>query len=75
MITTPTGKAAQCFDFNLGSDNLFHTDSKRRFVASDSMINLLNKVALYNFLSTFSGTRFLQPRTVVVRFGISLLTA
>jgi hypothetical protein len=32
--------------------------------------NLTNKVALYNFLSTFSGTHFLQPRTFLVRFGL-----
>jgi hypothetical protein len=25
---------------------------------------------LYNFLSTFSGTHFLQPRTFVARFGV-----
>ena len=31
--------------------------------------NLTNVVALYYFLSTFSGTHFLQPRTVVARFG------
>ena len=27
-----------------------------------SVINLANKVALYNFLSTFSGTHFVTPR-------------
>jgi hypothetical protein len=32
--------------------------------------NLTNKVALYNFLSTFSGTHFLQPRTALVRIGL-----
>ena len=26
-------------------------------------MNLTNKEALYNFLSTFSGTHFVQPRT------------
>jgi hypothetical protein len=29
-----------------------------------SVINLTNKVALYNFLSTFSGTHFVSPRTI-----------
>jgi hypothetical protein len=28
------------------------------------VFNLTNKVALYNFLSTFSGTHFAPPRTV-----------
>jgi hypothetical protein len=27
-------------------------------------INIANKYALYNFLSTFSGTHYLTPRTV-----------
>jgi hypothetical protein len=28
------------------------------------MINMTNKEALYNFLSTFSGTHFVSPRAV-----------
>jgi hypothetical protein len=32
--------------------------------------NLSNKVSLYNFLSTFSGTHFLQPRSIVARIGL-----
>ena len=28
-----------------------------------SIVNLTNKEALYNFLSTFSGTHFVTPRT------------
>jgi hypothetical protein len=29
-------------------------------------MNVTNKVALYNFLSTFSGTHFVPPRTLQV---------
>ena len=29
------------------------------------------KEALYNFLSTFSGTHFLQPRTLIARIGLT----
>jgi outer membrane receptor protein involved in Fe transport len=29
-----------------------------------SVMNVTNKVALYNFLSTFSGIHFVPPRTV-----------
>ena len=36
-------------------------------------INVTNKVALYNFLSTFSGTHFLTPHTYR-RARLSLLT-
>jgi hypothetical protein len=57
------------FNLGFGSDNLFHTEKRRRFTASLDIANLTNKVALYNFLSTFSGTHFLQPRTLVARVG------
>jgi len=33
--------------------------------------NLTGKVALYNFLSTFSGTHFLQPRTLIAHIGLT----
>jgi len=32
-------------------------------------INVTNKVALYNFLSTFSGTHFVTPRTYTAELG------
>jgi hypothetical protein len=57
------------FNLGIGSDNLFHTEKRQRFTASIDIANLTNKVALYNFLSTFSGTHFLQPRTLVARVG------
>jgi outer membrane receptor protein involved in Fe transport len=36
-----------------------------------SVINLTNKEALYNFLSTFSGTHFVTPRTYQVQVGVT----
>jgi hypothetical protein len=57
------------FNLGFGTDNLFHTEKRQRFTASLDIANLMNKVALYNFLSTFSGTHFLQPRTIVARVG------
>ena len=36
-----------------------------------SVINLTNRVALYNFLSTFSGTHFVTPRAYQVQAGVS----
>ncbi len=50
------------FDVSAGEDDLFHTD-RLRVGARLTVINLMNKVALYNFLSTFSGTHFVPPRT------------
>ncbi|HVJ05692.1 MAG TPA: TonB-dependent receptor [Candidatus Saccharimonadales bacterium] len=58
------------FDVAVGDDNLFRSDKQKvsvRFTVS----NLTNKVALYNFLSTFSGTHFLSPRTYSAQLGYS----
>ena len=63
-------KARHVFNLGLGTDNLFHTEKHTRITGSVNIANLTNKVALYNFLSTFSGTHFLQPRTVVARIGL-----
>ncbi len=56
------------FDVSVGDDNLLHGDRYKwslRFTA----INLTNKEALYNFLSTFSGTHFVSPRSETVELG------
>lgn len=58
------------FDLGIGSDNLLHTERRQKLTASLEIANLTNKVALYNFLSTFSGTHFLQPRTVMARIAV-----
>jgi hypothetical protein len=50
---------------------LILTDKREKITASLEIANFTNKVALYNFLSTFSGTHFLQPRTFVARLGFS----
>jgi hypothetical protein len=34
-----------------------------------SVINLTNSYSLYNFLSTFSGTHYVTPRTVTGTIG------
>jgi hypothetical protein len=62
-------KPRNVLNLGIGSDNLFHTEKKERWTASVSIDNLTNKVALYNFLSTFSGTHFIEPRTVVAKIG------
>src|ERR1700757_4074345 len=56
------------FDASIGHDNLFNGDRYRwslRFTA----INITNRVALYNFLSTFSGTHFVTPRSYTAELG------
>jgi len=63
-------KPRHVLNLGVGTDNLFHTEKNTRFTASFEVANLTNQVALYNFMSTFSGTHFLQPRTVFARIGL-----
>ena len=63
-------KPRHVFNLGLGSDNLLHWEKRTRITASFDIANLPNKVAIYNYLSTFSGTHFLQPRTVIGRIGL-----
>lgn len=58
------------FDLGLGVDNLLR-GSRVKVRVRFSAINLANKIALYNFLSTFSGTHFVTPRTYRVQVGMS----
>ncbi len=51
------------FDLAVGHDNLFHGD-RYKWSARVSIVNIANKEALYNFLSTFSGTHYVSPRAV-----------
>ena len=56
------------FDVSVGHDNLFHGD-RYKWSLRLTVINLANKYALYNFLSTFSGTHYVTPRTVTAEIG------
>ena len=56
------------FDLGLGDDNLFKGD-RYKWSMRFTVINLLNKTALYNFFSTFSGTHYVTPRTETVELG------
>ncbi|HKD07656.1 MAG TPA: TonB-dependent receptor [Bryobacteraceae bacterium] len=57
------------FDAAIGHDNIFHTD-RIRYRAQITAVNLTNEVALYNFLSTFSGTHFVSPRGITAEIGM-----
>ena len=59
------------FDIAAGNDNLFHSKDSRRWTLQFTVVNLTNKVALYNFLSTFSGTHFVPPRSYRAEIGFS----
>ncbi len=56
------------FDLSVGQDNLFKGD-KYKWSIRLSAINLTNKEALYNFISTFSGTHYVTPRALTVELG------
>lgn len=56
------------FDVSVGEDDLFHGD-RYKWSLRFTVINLTNKEALYNFLSTFSGTHFVTPRTYTAEVG------
>ncbi len=56
------------FDMALGDDKLLRFHNDRYSVgATVTAINVTNKYALYNFLSTFSGTHYVTPRTVTAQ--------
>ena len=59
----PRIAARNLFDLSVGDDNLFHGD-RYKWGLRFTVINLANKIALYNFLSTFSGTHYVTPRTL-----------
>jgi hypothetical protein len=61
-------QARSLFDLSLGDDNLFHGE-KYKWSVQLTAINLTNKTALYNFLSTFSGTHYVTPRTLTAQIG------
>ncbi len=56
------------FDASIGEDNLFNTE-KTKWSLRLTAVNITNKYALYNFLSTFSGTHYVTPRALTAELG------
>jgi len=56
------------FDASVGEDNLFDGD-RYKWSLRLTGVNLTNKTALYNFLSTFSGTHYVTPRALTAELG------
>ncbi len=56
------------FDMAIGKDNLFGGDNYRWSLRLTG-VNITNKYALYNFLSTFSGTHYVTPRALNAEIG------
>jgi hypothetical protein len=56
------------FDASIGEDNMFNGD-RYKWSLRLTGVNLTNKYALYNFLSTFSGTHYVTPRAMTAEIG------
>ena len=56
------------FDAAVGVDNLFNGD-RYKWSLRFTVVNLTDKYALYNFLSTFSGTHYVTPRAMTATVG------
>ncbi|MGA2350307.1 MAG: TonB-dependent receptor [Terracidiphilus sp.] len=58
------------FDASIGKDNIFHA---KRYKANFDLtaINITDKYALYNFLSTFSGTHYVTPRALTAKITMN----
>ena len=54
------------FDVSLGKNNLFNKEHFKTDLDLTA-INVTNKYALYNFLSTFSGTHYVTPRALTAK--------
>lgn len=64
----PRIAARNIFDAGVGTDNLFHKE-KLKTSLKLTAVNITNNAALYNFLSTFSGTHWVSPRSYTVTLG------
>ncbi len=57
------------FDVAVGFDDIWHREHYH-LDGKITITNLMDKVALYNFLSSFSGTHFVTPRSVQAELKI-----
>jgi hypothetical protein len=70
LTNPPRVSPRHLFDLGLGADNLLHSNRVKLRLRL-SVLNLANRIALYNFLSTFSGTHFVTPRAIQLQAGVT----
>ncbi len=58
------------FDVTAGKNDLFHGE-RYKWDFDVTAINITNKYALYNFLSTFSGTHYVTPRALTAKVTVN----
>ena len=56
------------FDMSAGWDNILHRDHYKTGITLTA-VNITDKYALFNFLSTFSGTHFVSPRALTAQLN------
>ena len=61
-INPPRIAPRHLFDVTVGDDNLFRGD-KYMWSLQLTAVNITNRTALYNFLSAFTGTHYVTPRS------------
>ncbi len=67
-LNPPRISAHHVLDLGAGIENMLPADRYRVSLRFE-ILNLANTVALYNFLSTFSGTHFITPRSYQAELG------
>lgn len=67
----PRVASRNVFDIAVGTDNLLRSAESKRITLQFTAANLTNVSAMYNFLSTFGGTHFIQPRSYQARIGFT----
>jgi hypothetical protein len=64
----PRATPRHIFNLGVGTGNLFHSE-RLKTVLRFTVLNMANEAALYNFLSPFSGTHWVEPRAYQVQVG------
>ncbi len=58
------------FDVSVGQENIFRAD-RYKVDVDLTAVNVTNQYALYNFLSTFSGTHYVTPRALTAKVTLN----
>lgn len=58
------------FDLSVGQQNILHKEHMKLDLDLTA-VNITNQYALYNFLSTFSGTHYVTPRTMTAKLTLN----
>jgi len=58
------------FDLSIGQSNIFRREHYKTDIDLTA-VNITNKYALYNFLSTFSGTHYVTPRALTAKVTLN----